>query len=221
MRKAMNLQIVYDNKVYREDLEDDWGFAAYIEVNYHRILFDTGSDGQILLNNMRKLRIDPKKIDTVFISHHHYDHTGGLSVFLRRNPDVRVYVPKSFRGVRRATEVVYIDKELCIDKDIYSTGELNDIEQSLFIKTSAGLVLIVGCSHPGLEKILPAAEKHGHIHLLIGGFHGFSDYKILKDIDYICPTHCTRHIREIAEHYPDKILRGGVGAKFALPVIES
>ena len=105
----MKATIIYDNTAFRKDLQADWGFAALIEANGKRILFDTGGSGSILLSNMNKLGITPKEIDDVFISHAHFDHTGGLSAFLDQNSDVTVWVPPSFRGVRNAKEVIKIE----------------------------------------------------------------------------------------------------------------
>ncbi|MDZ7796779.1 MAG: MBL fold metallo-hydrolase [Candidatus Marinimicrobia bacterium] len=100
--------IIYDNSAYREDIKTDWGFSAVIRTAGRQILFDTGSDGQLLLENMRKMRIRPESIDTVFLSHHHFDHTGGLSAFLHQNSNVQIFVPESLRGIRRAKEVIHI-----------------------------------------------------------------------------------------------------------------
>ncbi|MDO9548529.1 MAG: MBL fold metallo-hydrolase [Candidatus Marinimicrobia bacterium] len=108
----MLIKIVYDNTSIRDDLQSDWGFAAVIEVESNRILFDAGADGDILLNNMQKMNLDPTSIDTVFISHHHFDHTGGLAAFLAKNNKVTLYVPESLRGVRNAAEVVHVSKPI-------------------------------------------------------------------------------------------------------------
>ena len=77
----MKVTIIYDNTSARPELQADWGFSALVEAKGKRILFDTGADGRILLSNMEKLKIDPKEIEDVFISHLHWDHTGGLSAF--------------------------------------------------------------------------------------------------------------------------------------------
>jgi len=106
----MNLTIIYDNTSIRENLQADWGFAALIEAHGKRILFDTGGNGEILLNNIKTLQIDPKSISDVFISHCHFDHIGGLSHFLNENNDVVIHAPSSFRGVRNAKQVIYYDK---------------------------------------------------------------------------------------------------------------
>jgi len=56
------------------------------------ILFDTGQSAQPVLNNMQILRKDPQDIDLVFLSHCHYDHTGGLVDILEANNRCRVPV---------------------------------------------------------------------------------------------------------------------------------
>jgi len=206
----MRITIIYDNTSYKKELESDWGFSCLVEVKNRRILFDTGTKGRLLLDNMKKLNINPEEIDEVFISHAHFDHTGGLSEFLAVNKKAKVYVPISFHGLKNR-EVVKIDKPIKIHENIFSTGELNGIEQSMVVKTEKGLVVIVGCSHPGVESILKRAEKFGKPYILIGGLHGFNKFEILKDLEMVCPTHCTQNIREIRERFPKKYLEGGAG----------
>ncbi|WP_367883381.1 MBL fold metallo-hydrolase [Thermococcus peptonophilus] len=55
------------------------GYHAFclIEHNGQRVLVDAGTDGRVLLNNMDQLGVDPDSIDALFITHGHYDHTGG------------------------------------------------------------------------------------------------------------------------------------------------
>jgi 7,8-dihydropterin-6-yl-methyl-4-(beta-D-ribofuranosyl)aminobenzene 5'-phosphate synthase len=61
----------------------EWGFSALVEVDGHRILFDTGERPGTVLENARELSIDLSDITDVVISHNHWDHVGGL-VTLRR-----------------------------------------------------------------------------------------------------------------------------------------
>jgi 7,8-dihydropterin-6-yl-methyl-4-(beta-D-ribofuranosyl)aminobenzene 5'-phosphate synthase len=61
----------------------EWGFAALVEADGHRILFDTGARPTTVLENARELGIDLSGITDVILSHNHEDHTGGL-VTLRR-----------------------------------------------------------------------------------------------------------------------------------------
>jgi 7,8-dihydropterin-6-yl-methyl-4-(beta-D-ribofuranosyl)aminobenzene 5'-phosphate synthase len=61
----------------------EWGFSALVETEGHRILFDTGARPETVLRNARELKIDLAGVTDVILSHHHFDHTGGL-VMLRR-----------------------------------------------------------------------------------------------------------------------------------------
>ena len=193
-------------------MQTDWGFACVIEVMGQRILFDTGANGDMLLANMSRLKIDPASIDDVFITHHHFDHVGGLSAFLNKNRDVTVYVPQSLRGVRQAKKVVHINNQpRQLHDGIFTTGELAGIEQSLVIQSAKGLALFVGCSHPEMSYILQAASQFGDIYAIIGGLHGFDQYELFADMKFICPTHCTRYLAEIKSRFPEVYVDGGVG----------
>jgi len=207
----MKISIVYDNETAQKGLTGDWGFACVIEYDERTILFDTGAKGDILMQNMNVMHIDPADIDEVFISHDHWDHTGGLTAFLRANKNVTVYVPKSLQEVPDVDNVVTIDTAQKLHNGFYSTGELKDIEQSLVIKSDTGLVIIVGCSHPGVKTILNAAEKYGKPFALIGGLHGFNDFDAISHLKLICPTHCTQYKTEIETQYPEQIITGGAG----------
>jgi 7,8-dihydropterin-6-yl-methyl-4-(beta-D-ribofuranosyl)aminobenzene 5'-phosphate synthase len=212
----MKVTIIYDNTSFRQDLQSDWGFSCLLDLDVlqpgsMRILFDTGADGRILLNNMEKLGIDPLSIDEVFISHPHFDHIGGLSEFLNKNNKVKVWVPPSLRGIKKAKEVITVKGPTELHKGIHSTGELEGIEQSLAVKTSRGIVIIVGCSHPYMGNILKAAKQFGELFGIIGGLHGFSEFELFKDLGLICPTHCTQHKTELKKLYPQKYVEGGAG----------
>jgi 7,8-dihydropterin-6-yl-methyl-4-(beta-D-ribofuranosyl)aminobenzene 5'-phosphate synthase len=61
----------------------EWGFAALVEADGRRLLFDAGYRPETVLENARELGIDLSTVTDVVLSHHHGDHTGGL-VTLRR-----------------------------------------------------------------------------------------------------------------------------------------
>lgn len=206
----MKITIVYDNTAFRKDLQANWGFSALVEIKERKILFDTGANGTILLSNMQKLEFNPKEIEEIFISHSHFDHTGGLSAFFDQNNEVKVWVPPSFRGIKNVREVIKVENPTKLYEGIYSTGELEGIEQSLCVKTEKGIVIIAGCSHPKMEHILQVASQFGKVYGIIGGLHGTRP-ESLKDLDLICPAHCTQYKSEIKSLYPEKYAEGGAG----------
>lgn len=69
------------------------GLSLYIETEKHKILFDVGPDGT-LFENAAKKEIPLKEIDTVVISHGHFDHGGALGRFLKINHTAKIYVQR-------------------------------------------------------------------------------------------------------------------------------
>jgi len=208
------LTIVYDNEVMKQGLKSGWGFSALIETEQASpILFDTGDDGSALLYNMQELGIDAKRIGTIVLSHDHGDHTGGLHSILEINGDAEIYAPPSLlrrlsgRGVKAVTKPV----QICAG--VFSTGELKGIEQSLVLKTNKGIIVLTGCSHPGVSEILREASRFGKISGIIGGLHGFRDFDRLRGLSLICPCHCTQYKSEILRLFPNSYEECGAGLK--------
>ena len=211
----ITIRIIYDNTTIRDDLAADWGFACLVETESHRILFDTGKDSGIFRANMEGLDIAPESVDTVFVSHCHNDHIGGLEA-LSLSSETPIYIPDTCTELTGLPSTHRIKEATQLHEDIFSTGELAYIEQSLVIRHDNQAIVVVGCSHPGVEAILTAAALIGKPRALIGGLHGFDQFELLESLEYVCPTHCTRFKDGIIERYPDKILPGGAGAVIQL-----
>jgi metal-dependent hydrolase (beta-lactamase superfamily II) len=228
----VRITIVYDNTAVSEGLAAEWGFAAWIEYGEHTVLFDTGPDGTALLGNMAQLGLEPEDIDVVVLSHIHGDHTGGLTALLGTGIQPVVYAPAAFpeafqQGVQAHTELVQVLGPVRIFPGLHSTGQLggDPAEQALVVETSDGMVVVTGCAHPGILRIVRQARSlvQGEIALVMGGFHladtnpetvdnivaSFRDYGVKQ----VCPTHCTgeRPIRKFADEYGDDYFEGGAG----------
>lgn len=232
------IKVVYDNYPYADGLQTAWGFSALISGTKKTILFDTGGNGSLLLDNMEKLAIDPSKIDVVVLSHIHGDHTGGLSHFLQRNPNSEVYVPKSFpkkskENIQKCgAKLIEVKEPLTICEDVYSTGQLGKLikEQSIIVRTKAGLIVITGCAHPGILRMVDAATNsaEGNILLVMGGFHleWATTGRIEKTISafkqwhvqYVGPCHCCGHkARSLFEKcYGKNYINTGAGKVIAV-----
>jgi len=243
----MNITVVHDNNSFKEGLETAWGFSCVITGLEKTILFDTGGDGSILLGNMEKSAVEPNSIDTVVLSHIHGDHTGGLDSFLENNPDVTIYMPKSFpakfkgKAQEFGAKIVEVEQSLKICENIYSTGQLGRLikEQSLIVRTDKGLIVITGCAHPGIVKIvnrakdlikddilLPAPVVPAQVtqaQVVMGGFHLewatkgkiekiISAFKRLH-VQYAGPCHCSgdKARRLFEKHFGKNYINIGAG----------
>jgi 7,8-dihydropterin-6-yl-methyl-4-(beta-D-ribofuranosyl)aminobenzene 5'-phosphate synthase len=228
------LTILYDNNSHDPNLEADWGFSCLIEGPESVILFDTGADSAILLANMRKLELDPSRIDAVVLSHNHRDHVGGLGGFLVKNPDVIVYLPASFpdsfKDMVRSfgADAEDVSEARVLYTGLYSTGETGSEikEQSLVLTTSQGLVVITGCAHPGIVNIVTKANDilaDEPVYMVLGGFHLAWDTtpQIESVIDNlqqlgvvkVAPCHCSGDAarRLFKEAYGEHYIDSGAG----------
>ena len=213
----MRITVVYDNEVRRAGLRKGHGFSALVEdAGAPPLLFDTGADGPTLLDNMKELNIDPRDIETVVISHAHDDHTGGLSEILRINKVAELYLPSSFKRASPERKVTEVRDPVQIRENVFSTGELEGVEQSLALKTAKGVFLLTGCAHSGMERIFTVAARFGKIYGIAGGFHGFHDFKSLQNLSLVCSCHCTKYKQEIRDLFGDRALECGVGSVMGL-----
>ena len=130
-----------------------------------------------------------------------------------------------------------VDKTVEIASDIHLISSVSDKpgtlelhELSLAINTPDGMVLVVGCSHPGIDKIVEAASTiNPRIHLIAGGFHLVvaSDLDIEKivttlhdtfKVQYVGPGHCTGEpaFTALRKAFGDRYLYAGLGTTLAL-----
>jgi len=234
----VRLRMVFNNVCSDVRLASGWGFGCVIEGFGWPILFDTGNNGDMLLANMRQLGIAPRSIGSLVLSHLHSDHMGGLDRFLAVNPAVTLYVPASMMRplrsmVGRETRLRGISQAQRLLTGVHSTGEVNSRgigEQGLVLDTPDGLVLVTGCAHPGLERMVEAvSENLGRpVAAVVGGFHlrEWSEGAILeliaalksRGVAKVAPSHCTGELATalFREAWGGNFLEGGCSAMIAI-----
>ncbi|NLX53134.1 MAG: MBL fold metallo-hydrolase [Deltaproteobacteria bacterium] len=131
---------------------------------------------------------------------------------------------------RYGATIIDIEGPREIFPGLFTTGEMEGMlpEQSALLQTAAGTIVITGCAHPGIVRIVEAAKKilpEDEIALVMGGFHLFndSDRDILEIIDrfkslnvrYAAASHCSgERARELfAREYGDRFIRLGAGTE--------
>jgi len=229
----IQLSIVFDNECCSSNLTSLWGFSCFIKTPNHNILFDTGSNGRVLLKNLNKIDLNISSINNIFISHTHWDHIGGLDSILELNPHVNIfitsYISKNLiRDLKTLSSGVTIIEDTPIEilDDIYSTGAMGEQnEHSIILNTDKGLIVIVGCAHSGVENIAKRVNEFFNrpIFLILGGFHlnNRDDIEILEiietlkklDTKFVSPSHCTgeRAKKLFKEKFGENYIEGGVG----------
>lgn len=247
-RAGVQLTILCDNSVARPDVKAVWGFSCLVKAHGHTVLFDTGADSGVLKDNLAALQIDPAKIEAVILSHYHDDHTRGAPG-LGPQQGTHAYTPESFAhhpeeeatlhaaGLELSTvsgpTTLYAG--ITVDAPLpFTESDPPGLaaEQSLTIDTPDGLVVIVGCSHPGIVALLEQVKHRTNrpLYLVIGGFHLFdrSAAEVLAiattmqslGVMNVSATHCTGEaaaaiFRSVfGSHY----VPAGVGAVIDLPL---
>ena len=214
-----------------------WGISVYVETQNLNILFDAGPNPEALKKNAEKLGIDLSRIDLVIISHEHGDHTGGLGYIAELNRNLTVYVPKHIsesckdRIKDLGFNLVEVGNTTLISEGVAIVGELYGppYEQALAVNVKdLGLIVFVGCSHPGVDKIVAKAKEDldRESYAVIGGFHlsgaslerirSIAENLVEMGLKEIYPIHCSgERFREfLKENYPDVYRDGRVGLKF-------
>ena len=151
------------------------GLCFYIETEKHKLLMDTGQT-DLLLENAEKLGIDLTQVDTVVLSHGHYDHGGGILPFANINPTAKIYVPEKAFGeyysMNKAGEPHYIGlaKEIQelpqVIKVSAEAGEEADASSGIFrIDDELSLFSGIGSEHaiPSTNQRLKKKTEDGFV----------------------------------------------------------
>lgn len=242
---TVRLTYLYDNTTVSPAFEADWGFACLIEAHGRTVLFDTGTKPDVLRHNFAALKLDVKKAQALVFSHPHGDHTLGAGSLPVMN-GLPAYLGQHFRlppqaeaeltriGVARIT--VPADRRIDVFPGIAVGPEMTlagTYEMPLTIDTPSGLIVVVGCSHPGIVDMLKrvAAMAKRPIHAVIGGMHLMQAHpddvrRIIAEfkamgVAWAGPTHCTGPdaIRLFRDAYGDHFIEGGTGTVATWPKV--
>lgn len=146
---------------------NEHGLSFYIETSKHKALLDLGQTDSSI-QNARKLGVDLKAVDTVVLSHGHYDHSGGIMPFTQLNDKAPIYMQEAAGGEYYADDgklaVGDRYRYIGIDKDILELDQVKRVIGDYVIDDELELFTIKNRTH-----VLPFTNKR----LLIRTENGF------------------------------------------------
>ena len=185
--RVKSLKITILSTMLADRYVGEWGFAALVEADGHRILFDTGAHSDVVRRNVESMQIDLSNVPDVVLSHSHSDHTGGFMAV--RNS----VLPKSPSALART----HVGEGIYIPRMITGTG-LPD-NPTVLLKPeyeSTGGTFVVHAApveiYPGIWLTGPVPRKHPErnwnsgLQLVVNG--GRIEDNLPEDMSLICDT---------------------------------
>lgn len=192
----MKITTLVENLVYGRDLLAEHGLSFYIEIDNrsnekeinfttnrsfekgndnllekNKILFDCGQSS-IFSKNALNLGIDLKEVDTLILSHGHYDHTGGLEKFLEINNNAKIYLKReSLLEKYNNGEYIGIPKGIINSNNkrvVFPNKQISQISKNLYLVSFPGEVIS--------EKGINSAQKNS-----VAGFSVLQNGEFIKD----------------------------------------
>lgn len=234
---SVKIVTLVDNDVWEKGLSSSWGLSFYVEASKngkpYAILMDTSGSFNVLSENASKLNIDIGAVEAVFLSHWHGDHCGALSYVLPLLKKLTpIYVSSGGSSEIRMIENGGAMANVCskpveFKEGVMSTGGLGYgiREHSLLVNVKdKGIVVLTGCSHPGIISIIKRAQQVSgvdKVYAVMGGLHissaseGARVAEFMREIDVklASPCHCTgiNARNAIAKIMGERYVRNGSG----------
>jgi|APFre7841882724_1041349.scaffolds.fasta_scaffold13437_3 7,8-dihydropterin-6-yl-methyl-4-(beta-D-ribofuranosyl)aminobenzene 5'-phosphate synthase len=141
------------------DLEPEFGLSLLIEHRDKRILFDTGAAGAAMRNASR-LGVDLRQVDAVVLSHHHFDHGGGLPAFFAINSHAKVYLrhPPAGKAFFRALWVV--SRYIGLEEGLLERFKDRFVFVDTFTEFLPGAYIVTNI---GRRHALPKGDRHLYV----------------------------------------------------------
>ena len=212
----------------RKGLRIEHGLSLCIFSKGQQILFDAGISGNFYLNAQR-LNVNTAKATLAVISHHHFDHGGGLATFLDANHQARVYLRNS------STEQFYLNifglfrRRVGLDETLFQLHSQRFVHVSQFSEVAPDVFLLTKINK---RHMMPKGNRH--LFIGAGSFQRLDDFEhelimvIRQSTGLVVFTGCSHHgilnmLDAVLEHFPGQTIQAVFGGfhLIDLPLINS
>lgn len=211
----MKIKVLVENSA-KEGLSAEHGLCLYIEYRGKRYLVDSGASN-LFAENAEKIEVDLSKIDTAFLSHAHYDHSGGYAKFFELNKNAKVYLQEASKNRQYFKIAGPIKKYIGIPEGMLD--EYADRFEYIdgFERIDDGIYIVPHSSEGILER-----AKHTHMCVMINGKIQYDDFKHEQTVVFeeedglVCFNSCSHAgvdtiIEEVKKTFPEKRIKAYVG----------
>lgn len=137
-------------------LTAEFGLSFFIEAGGRRLLFDTGASG-VFADNAASLGIDLANIDACVVSHHHFDHGGGIQRFFEVNESAPVYIRKAPRRPRQFRLFGLLKRDIGLELGLFDQYPSRFVEITAQTEIVPGFTLLTGI---GNRHPRPPGNRH-------------------------------------------------------------
>lgn len=131
----MRIRIIIEDTLGHPECTYEHGLCIYVETKNHKLLLDTGATSAFA-DNAEKLGINLQQIDTVILSHGHYDHSGGILTFAAFNAAVPIFMQRKAAGdYYHGKRYIGIDKKITTLPGVHMLDGDYRIDEELYLFT--------------------------------------------------------------------------------------